>query len=357
MEVKLAETGTSFKLKLSPSERERAEALQNEALIIDALSGYIVAPEPPPVDGKAYLTRLLEANIRIVSITIAAHSDGFDEALIKMFEYYNLLQVAPDRTVHIKTVADIERAHREKKVGILFAFQTPTPIDNHFYRWTIFHKLGLRISQIAYMERNIFADGCFEPGNQGLSYYGIQAVQEMNRLGIVVDLSHAGEQTMIDTIERSVKPCIFSHSNAKAVTPSPRNAPDEAIKLLASRGGVMGLTPHAFMTYKEVGAQPTLSDYLDHFEYIAKLVGVDHVGVGTDVFESYSKFSWETSTKLFYNSPWIYETVFNEGFKKITDISNLIGGLVQRGFSDDDIRKILGENFMRVFKEVWRDDL
>jgi membrane dipeptidase len=343
-------------LQLTKAQEDRAAALQQESLIIDAMAGYIVAPEPPPVDGKTYLERLLTTNIRVVNITIAAHSDSFDKALEEMFHYFNLLQVAPDRTIHIKRVADIERARKEKKVGILFGFQSPTPIENQFLRWTIFQQLGVRTCQLAYMERSILADGCFEPANNGLTYYGIQAVQEMNRLGIVVDLSHVGERSSMEALELSEKPCIFSHSNAKAVTPGKRNVPDEAIKLLAKKGGVIGLTPHAFMTYKEVGKRPTLSDYLDHFEYIAKLVGTDHIGIGSDVFESYTKFSWETSTKLLYKSPWMFETMLAEGFSKVTEISNVVKGLVARGFSDADIKKIMGDNFLRVFKAVWRDD-
>lgn len=343
--------------QLSREQQDRAESLYETSLIVDTLSGHIVAPEPPPVDGKLYLDRLLESKIRAVNLTLAAHSDDFETALEHMFHYYNLFQVATDRVIQVKTVADIEKAQAENKVGVIFGFQSPTPIGDHFYRWTIFHKLGLRICQLAYMERNIFADGCFEPGNQGLTYHGIQAVQEMNRLGIIVDLSHVGERSALEAIERSTKPCIFSHSNAKGVTDSPRNATDEQIKLLASRGGVIGLSPHAFMSHKKKGVQPTLDDYLDHFEHVAALVGTDHIGIGSDVFESYSKFSWESSTKLLYDVPWVFETVFNSGFRYITDIKHVVGGLVARGFSDEDITNILGQNFLRIFQDVWRNDL
>lgn len=342
--------------KLSPSQVERVEELHNTALFIDGLAGHIVAPEPAPVDGKPYLQRLIESNVRVVNITIAAHSDGFEAALEQMFHYFNVFQRVPDQVIQIKTASDIDRAVREKKVGVVFGFQTPTPIDHHFHRWTIFQQLGLRICQVAYMERNIFGDGCFEPHDGGLTYYGIQAVQEMNRLGIVVDMSHAGERTMFEAMELSSHPCVFSHSNAKAVTPSARNASDEAIKLLAKKGGVIGLTPHSFMTYKEIGKRPTMSDYMDHFEHIAKLVGVDHIGIGSDVFESYTKFSWETSTKLLYKSPWVFETMLADGYSKVGEIKNVIAALVQIGFTDDDIRKILGQNFLRVFRQVWRED-
>lgn len=341
---------------LSAQEKERAQRLSKEALIIDALSGYIVAPEPPPVNGRSYLDRLVDSNIRIVNMTIAAHADEFEDALESMFQYFNMFQVAADRVIHVKRVADIERAHREKKVGVMFGFQSPTPINEHFNRWTIFQQLGLRTCQLAYNEPNIFAHGCLDPRNGGLTYYGMQAVNQMNRLGIVVDLSHVGERSSLEAIELSTKPCIFSHSNAKAVAQTKRNITDEQAKLVASKGGVIGLSPHAFLSAKKTGACPNLDDYLDHFDYFAKLVGVDHIGIGTDVFESYTKFSWETSTKLLYNSPWNYETVFNSEYNRIEQIHDVIAGLVGRGFSDADIEKILGKNFLRVFKNVWRDD-
>lgn len=341
---------------LTTQQQERAQRLSNEALIIDALAGYIVAPEPPPVNGRSYLDRLVDSKIRVVNMTISAHADDFEAALECMFHHFNLFQVAADRLIHIKRVDDIERAHREKKVGVMFGFQSPTPVDRHVNRWTILQQLGLRTCSLAYNEPNIFAHGCLDPRNGGLSYYGIQAVNQMNRLGIVVDLSHVGERSSLEAIELSTKPCIFSHSNAKAIAPSKRNITDEQAKLIASKGGVIGLSPHAFLSAKKSGERPSLDDYLDHFDYFAKLVGTDHIGIGSDVFESYTKFSWETSTKLLYNSPWNYETVSNSGYNKIEHIHDVIAGLVARGFSDTDIEKILGGNFMRIFKQVWRDD-
>jgi membrane dipeptidase len=341
---------------LTPQQQERASALSAEALIIDAMGGYIVAPEPPPYKGRNYLDRVADSNVRVTNITIAAHADDFEHALEKMFHYFNLLQVAGDRVMLIKTVADIERAHREKKIGIMFGFQSPTPIDIHIIRWTIFRQLGLRTCSLAYNEPNVFAHGCHDPRNGGLSYYGLQAINEMNRLGIVVDLSHVGEQSSLEAIEHSKKPCIFSHSNAKAVANTRRNITDEQAKLIASKGGVIGLSPHAFLSAKQSAAQPNLEDYLDHFDYLAKLVGIDHLGIGSDVFESYTKFSWETSTKLLYNSPWTYETVQNADYNKVEGIHLVIAGLVARGFSDADITKILGGNMLRVFGQVWRDD-
>lgn len=334
-----------------------AAKLHQDSLIIDALSGHIVAPEPPEIDGEPYLNRVLRAGVNVAVMTISAHADDFETALRQMFHHYNLLQVASDRVLHVKRIEDIERARKERKLGIVFAFQSPTPVEGKFHRWTILQQLGLRQCQLAYNEASELADGCFEPANRGLSWRGIQAVQEMNRLGIVVDLSHAGERSTLEAIEYSSKPCIFSHSNPKALTPSKRNITDEQIRAVAEGGGVVGLSPHGFMVHSEVGVQGTLSQYLDHFEHVAELVGVDHVGVGSDVYESYTKFSWETSTKLLYKSPWTFETVWNAGFNKIGQFPDVTAGLLERGFSEEDVRKILGLNWLRVYQEVWRNDL
>lgn len=191
--------------------------------------------------------------------------------------------------------------------------------------------------------------------NGGLTFYGKQAIREMNRQGIVVDLSHVGERTSLEAISASSKPCIFSHSNAKTVTPSKRNITDEMIIAVSKKGGLVGLSSHAFLCHHEVGVQPTLEDYMEHFEYLANLVGTDHIAIGSDIYEYYTKFYWETKTKLLFNSPWFFETVFNADLKRVDQYVNITRGLVAIGFSDEDIKKILGLNYLRVFREVWGD--
>ncbi|HUG05711.1 MAG TPA: dipeptidase [Candidatus Limnocylindria bacterium] len=331
----------------------RARAHQSKTLIIDALSGHIVAPEPPPVDGKSYLERLRESGVNVVNITLAAHSDSFEQTLKMMYHYFNLVSATPDLTMQIETVDDIRAAHREGKIGIIFGSQTGTMVARDISRWTILHKLGLRVCQVTYNERNELGDGCMEPENRGLTSYGRQAVQEMNRLGIVVDLSHVGERTALDVTEYSTKPVIYSHSNAKALTPSRRNLTDEQMRAMAATGGVMGISSFSMMTYRELGARPTLEDYLNHIDYAVGLIGVDHVGIGSDIFESYTKLSWTSSTKRMYPMPYEYETKVAEGFMYVSELPNVIQGLVTRGYSDADIEKILGGNWLRVFSQVW----
>ncbi len=347
-------TGRPMTLKVPAAEvDERTLRHQSESLIIDALSGMIVAPEPPPVDGKAYLDRLRESGTNAVSITLAYHSHGYEQILRAMYEYLNLISARPDQVMHVEVAADLDRALAENRLGIIFGSQTGTIMGRDSTRWTVLHKLGLRICALTYNERNELGDGCMEPENRGLTALGQQAVQEMNRLGIVIDLSHVGERTALDATAYSKKPVVYTHSNAKALTPSRRNLTDEQLKAVAAGGGVIGLSPFAMMSYRDIAVRPTLDDYLNHFDYIVNLIGVDHVGIGTDIMEFWSKLSWESTSKRMYQMPFAFETRMADGFSRVSELPNVIRGLVERGYSDDDIAKLLGGNWRRVFADVW----
>lgn len=338
----------------SPS--ETARRLLRDNLVIDALAGHYVAPEPPPRDGKSFLVRSLETGLDVVNITLAAHSDNFDTMLREMFYYFSLIDHQRERALQVRTVADIHRARSEGRLGFIFGTQYSGMVGGETWRWTILQQLGLRIAQLTYNERNALGDGCREPENRGLTAYGHQAVQEMNRLGIALDISHTGERTSLDAIAYSSKPVIASHANARALSPSSRNLADETMKAVAETGGVVGLTPHSAMAFRIPGKRPTISDYLDQFDYAVDLIGIDHVGIGTDLFESYTKVSWESSTKRMYPNPWIWETMFSEGFERVEDWARAVDGLLQRGYSDDQIAKLLGANWLRVFGEIWPDE-
>jgi len=331
----------------------RAKRLKETAVIIDALAGRIINPEPPPVQGKSHLERVIDAGLTAVNMTLAARADDFDEILDQMFGYFNLMGAKPELTLHVKTVDDIRRAHREGKLGIIFGTQTGTVVEKVIGRWTILHQLGLRLAQLTYSERTIFGDGCMEPENRGLTGFGRQAVQELNRLGIALDASHAGERTSLDIMEYSMKPVIFSHANPKALCPSKRNITDEQMRKMAATGGVMGITPHSLMAFRNHGVRPTLDDYLDMVEYSVQLIGIDHVGIGTDLMEQFTKLTWESTTKRMYPNPFFYETMWAEGFNTVSHFPNAIRGLVARGYKDEDVEKILGLNWLRVFGEIW----
>lgn len=337
----------------APVEGNELERLLDDGLIIDVLAGRLIAPEPPPVAGKPHLQRVIDAGVKIVNMTLAARADTFDDVLDQMTQYFYLFAARPDSTLHVKTVGDIHRAMTEKRLGVIFGTQTGTIVEKQIGRWTLLHQLGLRIAQICYNERSVFGDGCLEPENRGLTAYGRQAIQEMNRLGIVVDGSHTGERTTLDMMEYSTKPVIFSHANPRALSPSRRNITDEQMKAMAATGGVMGITPHSMLTFRETGVRPTLTDVLDMVDYAVQLLGIDHVGIGTDLMEQFTKLTWESTTKLMYPNPFFYETMWAEGFNTVSDFPNAIRGLLDRGYRDSDLEKILGLNWLRVFEDVW----
>ena len=342
-------------ITLTKAQKDRAQELLHKYLFIDCLCGNMVNPEPPEIDGVPYLERVLQSGINVQSITLSNPSAGFEEVLKDMYGYFNLFKYHPDKVMLIKTVEDIETAKKTGRVGVIFNLQNSIAMGADFYKWTIMAELGLRICQLTYMEPNLYGSGCLDRANGGLTYWGEQAIREMNRQGIVVDLSHVGERTSLEAIDYSSKPCIFSHSNSLTVCPtSSRNLTDEMIKNCAAKGGVICLNAHGFVCHKEVGVQGTLEDYMAHFDYLGELVGPDHMGVGTDIFEYYTKQYWECKTKLLYNSPWMFETVFNRDCKRVDQYVNIVRGLVALGFTDEDIEKILGGSLIRVFREVWR---
>lgn len=336
---------------------ERAAKHQATTLIIDPVTGHMVNPEPPAVDGKSYLDRVIDAGLNVVGVTLAAHVDDFDTFVEMAYHYLNLMSALPNKTMQIERVADIETAVRQNKLGIIFGAQTGGMVGTEIWRWTILHKLGLRICALTYNERNPLGDGCLEPNDQGLTSFGRQAVQEMNRLGITLDVSHVGPRTTMDALEFTSKPPIASHSNAQARTASRRNLSPEAMRIIADKNGVMGLTGFSAMTHRENGVRPTINDFLDMIDHVVDAIGIDHVGIGSDMFESYTKLSWESTTKRMYPQPWMYETRFTEGFSHISDWPWAIEGLVARGYSDEDIQKLIGQNWLRVFTDTWATEV
>lgn len=343
------------KIELTRAQEERAFELCHKNLFIDALCGNLINPEPPILDGITYLDRLLESGMNVQSITIASSGATFETVLKEAYGYYNLFGYYPDKVMQINSAEDIERAYKSHKVGVIFSLQNTAAIGSDFYKWSILKKLGLLICQLTYNEPSVMGCGCMCDQDNGLTFVGKQAIREMSRQGILLDLSHVGSRTSLEAIEYSEKPMIFSHSNCFSVTPTTaRNIRDEVIEALAAKKGVIGLSSHGFMCHHTVGIQPGLEEYMDHFVYLAEKIGTDHIGIGSDIYEYYTKFYWETKTKLLYNSPWFFETVFNKDLKRVDQYINIIRGLIYIGMTDEDIEKIMGKNFLRVFKEVWK---
>ena len=205
-------------------------------------------------------------------------------------------------------------------------------------------------------ERNPLGCGCIEKSDSGLTQLGRAVIAEMNRVGIVVDLAHAGEQTALEAFELSRKPCLISHANARGLNGHFRNATDAMLKALAAKGGVIGITCYAPFCCKEPGVRPSIDDVVDHIAYVADLVGTDHVGFGSDFFESESEVRFSDFASYY---PSVQrgdklDELYPCGLVRVDHLPRLTEALVCRGFADDEIAAVLGGNHRRVFEKVWR---
>jgi membrane dipeptidase len=296
-----------------------------------------------------YLDSLRKGGITLAMSTVASNHD-FRGAINEIAAFYDRFE-KDDKMLFVTQVEDIYKAKKEGKVGIGFHFQNSRPVEYDLKLIDVFYKLGVRVIQLTYNEKNMVGDGCTEITDSGLSKFGINMVKRMNKVGMVVDLSHVGYRTSMDALEVSEDPVLFTHSNAWSVLQSKRNIKDDQIKALAKKRGVIGINAFPFLGLVKK-KDPTLDDLLDHIDYIANLVGTDHLGIGLDFsqcsVEDYKYWGYDPET--YPMPPWIYP----KNLEDVTKTPNFTKGLISRGYSEKDIKKILGENFIRVYKEVWK---
>lgn len=321
--------------KLTNEEEKRALELHKKSIIIDSLNASLIDEE--------YFGKMNKGGVTAWNYTVAM-DQNLSETIKNIAQMYKLMKNSKYITL-IEDTEDIKKAKKEAKTGVIIGFQSVPPLEGNLDLLSVYHKLGVRIIQLTYHFKTICGDGCKEPSNSGLSLFGEELIKAMNKQGMVVDLSHVGEKTELDAIEVSQHPCIASHSNPYSLVPAPQNKKDNMIKALAKKGGVIGIT--AFPRLVE--PNPTLDMILNYIDYVVELVGIDYVGIGTDFAEGWADDP--TRRKLLIKIDGrIYD--WPEGIETITKLPNITRGLISRGYSDSDIEKILGENYMRVFKEV-----
>ena len=287
--------------------------------------------------GHADLPRLREGGVTAQIFALFVSPNHFPrgaarQGLRLLDVFYQELEENADQLTLATKVSDIERAKAEGKVAGILSLEGAEALEGDLRVLRAFYKLGVRNIGLTWNLRNAAADGVDETrSSSGLTNLGVQLVQEMNRLGIMVDISHLSPTGVLDVLHVSEAPVIASHSNAYALCPHRRNLTDEQLESVASKGGVVGVTfvPN-FVT--ENKSQTTLKRVLDHIDYMVKTMGVDHVGLGSD-FDG------------FFNSK-------VRGLEDVTRLPRLTAGLVERGYGEEDVKKILGGNFERVFREV-----
>jgi membrane dipeptidase len=251
------------------------------------------------------------------------------------------------------SVADIRAAKAAGDLAVVLHLQGAEPLEYEPELVEVYWRLGVRVLQLAYNRRNPFCDGCEEPGDAGLSVLGRRMIAEMNRVGMLVDVSHTGVRSSLEAVDASSAPCIASHSNAAAVHKNPRNLPDDLIKAIAASGGVIGM--NGFPSFVAASDRPTLDQFIDHMVYIDSLVGPGHVGIGLDYYEG-SRADYDT---LLASGVWKAENYgpppyhYPAGLDRPDGLPALTARLLERGYREDALRGILGENWIRVYDQVW----
>jgi len=264
-----------------------------------------------------------------------------------------------DMVFRADTTQDIVRARQNGQIAFIPSLEAATPIENELDRLDVLYGLGIRSSGIAYSEANTLGSGLRERGDGGLTEFGRAAVLRMNKLGIAIDISHSGDQTSLDTIEASQKPIFITHAGARGLWNTRRMKPDEVIERCADKGGVIGIeaAPHTTLTAEH--PRHNIESFMQHFEYCVDLIGIDHVAFGPDTLFGdhvalHHAFARQLSIKSAHGTVDFEEVEFVDGVENpAEEFPNIVRWLVKHNYSDDDIRKVLGENVMRVLKEVW----
>ena len=267
----------------------------------------------------------------------------------------------PTQFLLVRKQADLAVAKKDKKLGLIFAFQHPQPFDSDLDRITTFRRLGVRVMQLTYNRRSLLGDGCLEPADAGLSKAGRDAIALMNKEGVGVDLSHCGHKTTGEGIAASTKPPLITHTGANAIHEHPRNKYDSELKALADKGGVVGLYLMPYLG----GApnQPSKELVMQHLEHMLKVCGEDHVGIGTDggiekvemTPEQEKAFKDDVAQRKAagVSAPEEDRYPYVPDFNGPRKFELIAGELQKRGYRGATIEKVLGGNWYRVFGEVW----
>lgn len=259
-----------------------------------------------------------------------------------------------DLLTQVYRTTDIARAKREGKTGIVLGFQNISAFEDQVGYVQLFKELGVGIAQLAYNTQNQVGSGCYESQDSGLSDFGREIVAEMNRVGMLCDLSHVGAVTSQDTILASTKPVCYSHCLPAGLKAHPRNKSDEALRFIADKGGFIGVT--MFPPFLAKGVKSTVDDYIAAIDYVINLAGEDNVGIGTDFTQGQPAefFEWITHDKGNARELTQFGEIINpQGIRTIGEFPNITAAMVRAGWSEPRIRKIMGENWVRLLTEVW----
>jgi membrane dipeptidase len=339
----------------------QARALYKRSLVFDA-NMY------PPLDGEppfpqSQLDMMRNSGVNAMKSSLGGYDESFEDTVAEIASFQYVIERYPDYFLQIRTHADFARCKTENKAGILFSFETVTPLDGKPERIETFRGLGVRVMQITYNIATPFGTGCLGDPNGGLTDLGRKAIEAMNKQGVALDLSHSNVKTSFDALKATKKSAIITHAGCAAIHKHPRNKPDDLLKAVADQGGVVGIYDLCYLTASP--KQPTLDDYMAHMTHALKVCGEDHVGIGSDS----SLAPWDTSPEAMaaFNkdeenrhkagvaAPEEDRPLYVIGLNTPMRSEIIADALLKHGYSERVAEKVLGLNFTEALKRSWQD--
>lgn len=319
------------------------------------------------IDGLQYsnwsrqlFEQMIQGGVDAVHATLAYH-ENCRETLLRFGEWQRRFEQHSDLIMPVREAGDIERARDSGRVGIFFGAQNCSPIEDDIDLIGIMRRLGLLIMQLTYNNQSLLACGCYEAEDSGITRFGRQAIKEMNRVGMIIDMSHSAERSTLEAIELSERPVIISHANPSSFHPARRNKSDTVLRAVSESGGLLGFSVYPF--HLKDGSDCTLDAFCAMVANTAELMGVDHIGLGTDLCQAQP----ESVLTWMRNGRWTKATDYGEGsasdagwpkplswFSDSRHFPNIAQGLRDKGFTDLEVEKIMGLNWLKQLSDGTR---
>ncbi len=305
---------------------------------------------------RSIFQQMRNGGVSCVNATLV-YWESARETLSEIGKWNRLFQENDDLIMQVRTAEDVRLARSINKTGICFAFQHCSPIEEDIDLVEIMHTLGVRFMQLSYNNQSLCATGCYETEDTGITRFGKQVIREMNRVGMVIDMSHSGEKSTLDAIDISERPISITHANPKSWHPALRNKSDDLLKALSESGGMLGFSMYPF--HLKNGSNCSILEFCEMIASAADRLGIGFLGIGSDLVQGHGN----EVVEWMRNGRWSREMDFGEGsasnagwpvpvtwFSGNDDFSNIETGLSQVGFNKDEIKQIMGLNWLKFFE-------
>ena len=294
--------------------------------------------------------------ISAIHVTICYHED-FQEMVQNVIDWNRRFEDYSALIFQGRTASDVLKARKEGRTAIFFGFQNCSPIEDNIGLVEVCHQLGVRFMQLTYNNQSLLGTGCYEENDPGITRMGKQVIKEMNRVGLVVDMSHSSERSTLEAIEISERPIAITHANPTFWHPALRNKSDEVLKALGESGGMLGFSvyPH----HLKDGSNCTLESFCTMIADTVDLMGINSIGIGTDLCQNQP----DSVVEWMRNGTWTNDRDYGEGsasfagfpdqpewFRDNRDFANIESGLLSKGFSNEDVELVMGKNWLNFFE-------